>query len=241
MEVFSNNAQSTLDGSIDNAVTSLDVQSATLFPTTGNFRIRIDDEIMLVTGVSADTFTVDRAEEGTAAASHTNGAVVRHVLTAEALETAIYESRGWTEIIKTADEDVSNATTGTTLQDDDHLVTPNLVSGETYEFEAILNVRNPVSTGGNFKFTFAEDNTTRGIITAIGTNTGGTAATSVFHSSTAATAAFITVSTEQKLIMVRGTFISNGGAFKLQWAQNTASANVVRLYAGSYMRYRQVT
>lgn len=88
-EQFSNNASSTLNGAIDNDDTSLVVTSASSFPTTGNFRIRIDDEIMLVTAVSGTTFTVTRAVEGTSAASHSNGADVRHVLTAAALQAIV--------------------------------------------------------------------------------------------------------------------------------------------------------
>ena len=48
--------------------------------TTGDFRILIDSEIMKVTGVSGTTLTVARHQEGTSAASHTNGTAVYHVL-----------------------------------------------------------------------------------------------------------------------------------------------------------------
>lgn len=84
-EKFANSAVTTLNGGINNAVTSLVVTSATLFPTAGQFRIKIDNEIMIVTNVSGTTFTVTRGAEGTSAASHSNSAVVRHVLTAGAL------------------------------------------------------------------------------------------------------------------------------------------------------------
>lgn len=85
-EQFSNFAESTLDGGINNSVTSLTVSDASLFPSEGNFRILIDDEILLVTNVSGSTFTVSRGQEGTSAASHSNGAAVDHVLTAGALD-----------------------------------------------------------------------------------------------------------------------------------------------------------
>ena len=70
---------------IDNATTSVGVASAMGF-TGGNFRILVDSEIMLVTGVSGTTFTVARNQEGTAASAHSNGATVAHVLTAGALD-----------------------------------------------------------------------------------------------------------------------------------------------------------
>lgn len=86
MEKFANLANSPLNGTINNIVTSLIVTSATSFPTSGNFRIRVDDEIMLVTAVSTNTFTITRAQEGTAAASHTNGVTVYHIFTAGGMD-----------------------------------------------------------------------------------------------------------------------------------------------------------
>jgi hypothetical protein len=85
VEQFANNASSTLNGAINSSVTSLVVTSATGFPTVGNFRLLIDSEIMLVTAVSGTTFTVTRGIEGTAAASHSNGATVTAILTAGSL------------------------------------------------------------------------------------------------------------------------------------------------------------
>ena len=87
-ENYANEYQTVLDGGIDDSVTSLDVTSASGSPDV-NFRIRIDDELMLVTNKSGVTFTVTRGVEGTAAASHANGADVTHVLTAEGLTTGI--------------------------------------------------------------------------------------------------------------------------------------------------------
>ena len=84
-EQFKNLASTTLSGDIDNATTSVGVASAMGF-TGGNFRILVDSEIMLVTGVSGTTFTVVRNQEGTAASAHSNGATVAHVLTAGALD-----------------------------------------------------------------------------------------------------------------------------------------------------------
>lgn len=85
MEQFANNASTTLSGTINNSVTSLTVASASGFPSSGNFRIIIDSEIMLVTAVSGTTFTITRAQEGTTAASHTSGATITHILTSGAL------------------------------------------------------------------------------------------------------------------------------------------------------------
>lgn len=79
-ENLGNDWSSTLSAGIDASVTSLDVASATGAPSA-NFRIRIDDELMLVTAVSTNTFTVTRGVEGSTAASHSGGVAVAHVVT----------------------------------------------------------------------------------------------------------------------------------------------------------------
>lgn len=86
LELLANNAASTLNAGIDSSQTTLVVASATGFPTTGNFRIKIDSEYMLVTGVSGTTFTVTRAIESSTGASHSSGASVDHILTKAGVE-----------------------------------------------------------------------------------------------------------------------------------------------------------
>ncbi|WP_337187587.1 hypothetical protein [Phenylobacterium sp.] len=81
-EQFANLAQTTLNGSINNSVTSLTVASASGFPATGNFRIIVDSEIMLVTAVSGANFTVTRGYESSTAASHASGVNVTLIITA---------------------------------------------------------------------------------------------------------------------------------------------------------------
>lgn len=93
-EQFSNNAVSTLNGAITGVATTLVVTSATPYPVAPQFRILIDTEIMLVTGVAGTTFTVTRGAEGTAPSAHGNGASVRHVLTAGALEQLKLDAGG---------------------------------------------------------------------------------------------------------------------------------------------------
>lgn len=93
MELFANNASSTLNGSITAGATSLVVASAANFPAGGNFRLLIDSEIMLVTAVSTNTLTVTRGQEGTTAVNHSNGAVVTDILTAGALVQAINDNK----------------------------------------------------------------------------------------------------------------------------------------------------
>jgi len=85
-EVYSNSVATLLNGAINNSVTSLTVNDASTFPTSGNFRIIIDSEIMLVTGVSGNVLTVTRGQESTSAASHSNGASVSSIITKGSLE-----------------------------------------------------------------------------------------------------------------------------------------------------------
>ena len=85
-ELYTNDPGTTLNGAIISSDLSLTVTSATGFPGSGTFRIRIDNEIMIVTAVASNVFTVTRGAEGTSAASHSNGATINHMLTAGALD-----------------------------------------------------------------------------------------------------------------------------------------------------------
>ena len=89
-EKFSNNAATTLSAAITTTTaTSCTVTDATTFPASGNFRIKIDNEILLVTTVAVSTFTITRGTEGTTAATHVNGAAVIHLLTKGGLEARV--------------------------------------------------------------------------------------------------------------------------------------------------------
>lgn len=63
-----------------------------IWPASGNFRLRIENELLLVTAVSGSgpyTFTVTRGIESTTAASHSVGTYVAEVLTAGSIIQAI--------------------------------------------------------------------------------------------------------------------------------------------------------
>jgi hypothetical protein len=91
--------ETTLASSINNSVTSMTVASGTATTLLGGvtmvansqFTVAIDpdtinEEIVFITaGPSGDTFTIDRAEAGSAAVSHSTGATVKHVLTSDDL------------------------------------------------------------------------------------------------------------------------------------------------------------
>lgn len=90
IEAFQNNAITSLNGGINSSVTSITVTSSSAFPASpSQFRIIIDSEIMLVTYVNGTTWTVERGVESTTPASHSNGAIVTHILTKESLNKLI--------------------------------------------------------------------------------------------------------------------------------------------------------
>ena len=80
---YSNNPTTTLNGAINNVVTTIVVTSSVGFPNPGPFRIIIDNEQMQVTaGWGTTSWTVVRGTDGTAGASHLNAAPVTNNITA---------------------------------------------------------------------------------------------------------------------------------------------------------------
>jgi len=85
-EQYTTLGYSITSGSMNDSQGSLSVSSAASFPTTGVFRIRIDDEILRVDSVSGTTFNVTRGQEGTTATLHPSASKVYEVITAAALD-----------------------------------------------------------------------------------------------------------------------------------------------------------
>jgi hypothetical protein len=85
---YSNTAvDTTLVGSINNAVTSITVNSVSGFPASYPYTLVIEpatanEEIVTVASAVGTTLTVTRGEDGTAAISHLSGVAVQHALTA---------------------------------------------------------------------------------------------------------------------------------------------------------------
>ena len=118
VEQYSNLAQTVLDGAVLAGDTAIDVLSATYFPTLGVFRIVIDSEILKVTSVSGQTFTVERGAEGTTAANHASGTPVTLGLTAESMRRVLSAN--------TYDEDVEGQGVFLAAFHEDTLVLPHL-------------------------------------------------------------------------------------------------------------------
>jgi hypothetical protein len=94
-----NNAKTILASSISSSDLVLTVTNASVFPTSGNFIVTVWDktnypdpgddpnmEIIKVTEVSGNTFTIIRAQELTSALSHNNSSAVEMLITAGQIE-----------------------------------------------------------------------------------------------------------------------------------------------------------
>lgn len=92
-EQFANNATSTLSSSIGSSDTSLTVSTGTPFSSSGNFRIVVESEIMLVTARSGNTLSITRGQEGTIAVAHSSGTAVTQIVTAGAIAQLKIDSR----------------------------------------------------------------------------------------------------------------------------------------------------
>jgi len=85
-ERFADNAVSFLAAPIAAGDLSLTLTTIQNFPTSPEFRLRIGQELLLVTNVSGAVYTVTRGIEGTTPASHPQNARVVCVLTAGGLD-----------------------------------------------------------------------------------------------------------------------------------------------------------
>lgn len=92
VERLANFGETTLSGDLDGSQTTVTVSNGALFPSSGNYRIVVDEELMLVTARSTNDLTVTRGIESTSAVAHTNGANVKMVLTAAGLTTFTSEA-----------------------------------------------------------------------------------------------------------------------------------------------------
>ena len=76
-ELIQDDRESVLSSGITAAATSITVTDGSVFPSTGDFRVKIDSEVLLVTGRSTNTLTVVRGVDDSTAATHSGGATVR--------------------------------------------------------------------------------------------------------------------------------------------------------------------
>ena len=84
-EQIVNNIGTTLNGAINDSVLSATLTDGSVFPAEGDYRLKIEAEVMLVTARSGDVVTIERGVDGTAAASHGDGISADAILSAEGL------------------------------------------------------------------------------------------------------------------------------------------------------------
>lgn len=89
VEQFVNDPGTFLASGCSSGATTVTVVNASGYPSSGNFRIKIDQEIMLVTSVSGAVWTVTRGVESTSAQAHVGGAAVNHTFTAAGYKQAL--------------------------------------------------------------------------------------------------------------------------------------------------------
>lgn len=67
----------TITGTLTSSATTITVANGTLYETLGY--IKIDSEVMLITGISVNTLTVERGALGTTAAAHNNPYIIKRM------------------------------------------------------------------------------------------------------------------------------------------------------------------
>lgn len=191
-------------------------------------------EVVRVTNISTDTFTIVRTQEGSSARTIVVGDLIFAAVTAKTLTDA--EAGGWTTITKSIDESVSASTT---VQADDELFF-TATSGKVFEIEGILIYGSPVGAGTpDLKIAAGEDTTIRGELAFFGPSAGDTASALGLSTNASSTIGLGTAAIDRAVKFV-GTHLGNGGTFQIQWAQNTSNANAVTVRAGSILRYRVI-
>lgn len=91
-EQFVNDATTTLNGAINNVVTSITVTDGSVFPATGDVRLIIEDEIVLMTSRATNVLTVVRGVDGSAAASHVDTSSIKAIMTASQISQFVDDS-----------------------------------------------------------------------------------------------------------------------------------------------------
>lgn len=109
-ERFTNNPSTTLAVGMASSDTTIQLVSAAGFPTQAEYRLRVEDEIMLVTeGAGTTAQTVTRGVEQTAAVAHPINAPVKHPLTAGSLAQTIIDAVAPKQDASTAATDIELA------------------------------------------------------------------------------------------------------------------------------------
>lgn len=147
-------------------------------------------------------------------------------------------------VIKAADESVNNAGTGTTLQNDDHLVLAGLAN-TTYSVEMRLLYSESAGTGIDLKCAWTQPTGCTLDLAVVGAHTAWNASAANVEvefaswqadtGTTTGTRSFGSTNVANFSVHIRGTWRvgSTAGNLQFQWAQNTGSASNLTVKAGS--------
>ena len=96
-EQLINGAETTLNGAITDAATSITLTDGTIYPALGDYRLTIESEIIKVTARSTHVLTVERGVAGTTAVAHDDLAAVVSLITEDNVEGYLRENFSWQE------------------------------------------------------------------------------------------------------------------------------------------------
>lgn len=156
------------------------------------------------------------------------------------LQTNGSGSLTWTTIgkevvkYKAADESVSSATTGTTLQNDDDL-NFTVSANEKYMIDILLDVTGSV---GNMKVAFTLPSGTMALNMCANLTSGNTSHVHEWLRTSGTASSAITITNNVTSISIKGivSIGGTGGTAYLQWAQNTSNATATTVKTLSNMR-----
>lgn len=172
--------------------TTLAVTSAARFPSTNNYKIKVDAEIMLVTaGAGTTSWTVTRAQDGTTAVAHTTGATVSQLVGVQYV-TPVAQRQVLSKWIATSFRTLGSAASG------QNLITIENAAGST-RLLAIRKLR--LEMDATAVLTAVAPDVKFGRTSAL--PTGGTTLTKVLLDTT---------QTSSSSAVVRGATASDGGA-----------------------------
>jgi hypothetical protein len=91
MEIYANVGTAVLNNgsTLSSGATTTTVTSQVNVPSSGTFRVLIESEIIKVTAVSGNTWTISRGDGGTSAASHADGLTAYLIVTKESLDALV--------------------------------------------------------------------------------------------------------------------------------------------------------
>ncbi len=210
--------------------------NATIWPVS-TLPLPSNAEIVRVTNIATDTFTITRTQEGTSARTVVVGDQIAATITAKLLTDIENSANYWTVVTKPSDQSV--ASNATPAVDSDLVFTA--VNGAFYEVELYLIYGSPAGGGTpDMKVSLGEDNTLRGVFSLLGENAGDTVQNIAGSAARNIAAGAFGTATTDRAAIIKGHYWGAGGTFALLWSQNTSGVNATILRAGSEMRYRRV-